>query len=61
MPDGPSKNCPLAHLHGDPWRYCPCGWTEPDDKAAAFDRECPTCHGEVYCWCFKCGKEVSRA
>lgn len=31
LPPGDSFNaiCPDAQYHGSPFRYCPCGWMEP--------------------------------
>lgn len=26
-------NCPQAHAHGNPFRYCVCGWIEPADAS----------------------------
>lgn len=38
MADAVRSDCPQKEYHGNPFRYCPCGWRE-DQPGLTFDEE----------------------
>jgi hypothetical protein len=33
------QECPQAAFHGNPFRYCPCGWVEEERPAPTFEED----------------------